>query len=199
MQISFFISCIPLLLVPGPTNSLLFSSGVVRGYTGAIKLIVAEWSGYFISISLWSMMTGVMTSQLYELAIFIKLCCAVYLFVLAVKGWKAVWYNENGRYFVNYGKVVSTTILNPKALIFASVIFPGSVFESSSWYWISFTEFTLVLIPISFLWITLGTFMHIKITERKVQGMICRASSLTLGAFSAFLFLNVFSTIATSI
>lgn len=47
---------ITILLTPGPTNTLLASSGIESGVKKSIKLIPAEAMGYFIAISLWGIL-----------------------------------------------------------------------------------------------------------------------------------------------
>ncbi len=50
----FFIGLvITILLTPGPTNTLLASSGIQVGIRKSFHLIPAEAFGYLISITLW--------------------------------------------------------------------------------------------------------------------------------------------------
>jgi len=44
---------ITILLTPGPTNTLLASSGIQAGIKRSLKLIPAEVIGYFIAITTW--------------------------------------------------------------------------------------------------------------------------------------------------
>ena len=47
---------ITILLTPGPTNTLLASSGIETGVKKSLKLIPAEVVGYFIAISAWGVL-----------------------------------------------------------------------------------------------------------------------------------------------
>lgn len=47
---------ITVLLTPGPTNTLLASSGIQVGVKRSLQLIPAEVVGYFIAISLWGIL-----------------------------------------------------------------------------------------------------------------------------------------------
>ena len=52
----FFIGLvITILLTPGPTNTLLASSGIQVGLRKSLLLIPAEAMGYIIAISVWGM------------------------------------------------------------------------------------------------------------------------------------------------
>lgn len=44
---------VSILLTPGPTNTLLASSGIQVGVRKSFRLIPAEAFGYLISITLW--------------------------------------------------------------------------------------------------------------------------------------------------
>lgn len=54
----FFLTCASLLFIPGPTNILIFNSGYSNGFNKAPSLMLSEWSGYIISITLWSIAAG---------------------------------------------------------------------------------------------------------------------------------------------
>ena len=47
----FVVEVLGLLAIPGPTNSLLFVSGMSHGFRASLNLILAEVGAYFISIS----------------------------------------------------------------------------------------------------------------------------------------------------
>ena len=55
----FFIGLVAtILLTPGPTNTLLASSGIQVGFKKTFRLIPAEAFGYLIAISLWGILIG---------------------------------------------------------------------------------------------------------------------------------------------
>lgn len=42
-----------LLVVPGPTNTLLFRAGVLFGFAASWRLAIVECLAYLIQVSLW--------------------------------------------------------------------------------------------------------------------------------------------------
>lgn len=78
---------IALLLTPGPTNTLLASSGLRVGIAKSFPLIPAEAFGYLISISLWGFAVGILSQHLYMLPDFLKLFSAIYIAYLASQLW----------------------------------------------------------------------------------------------------------------
>ena len=61
----FFIGLvITILLTPGPTNTLLASSGVQVGVRKSLRLIPAESIGSIIAISAWGMLIGKVSDTL---------------------------------------------------------------------------------------------------------------------------------------
>ena len=81
----FFIGLvITILLTPGPTNTLLASSGIQVGLRKSLLLIPAEAIGYIIAISAWGMLIGKVSTTLPLLPTFLKLLSAGYIVFLSV-------------------------------------------------------------------------------------------------------------------
>ena len=78
----FFIGLvITILLTPGPTNTLLASSGIQVGLRKSLLLIPAEAIGYIIAISVWGMLIGKVSVTLPLLPTFFKtIKCRIYYF-----------------------------------------------------------------------------------------------------------------------
>ena len=85
----FFVGLVvTILLTPGPTNTLLASSGIQVGVRKSLGLIPAEAFGYLISISMWGMIIGTVSKQFPMIPTILKLFSAGYILFLAIKLWR---------------------------------------------------------------------------------------------------------------
>lgn len=76
----FFVSVIAtILLTPGPTNTLLASSGIQAGIKKSIRLVPSEVFGYLISITLWGILLQSVSQYLPWLPSVLKLLSASYI------------------------------------------------------------------------------------------------------------------------
>ncbi|MFP3711061.1 LysE family transporter, partial [Paraburkholderia sp. SIMBA_009] len=71
----------------GPTNTLLFSSGISVGLARTLPLVLAEAAGYVIAISVWGVSLLAFAAQHPHVLSVIKLACSSYLLLLAAKMW----------------------------------------------------------------------------------------------------------------
>ncbi|MDF5954565.1 hypothetical protein P4110_01910 [Pseudomonas aeruginosa] len=78
------------------------------------------------------------------------------------------------------------TLSNPKALIFASVIFPGKAFlDFWNNYTISLLAFLVVLAPIGMLWVGLGAGIRKGYLGSISGPLFSKVTSVILALFSA--------------
>lgn len=149
-----------ILLTPGPTNTLLASSGIQTGIKRSLKLIPSEVLGYFIAITIWGYLLESVSHFVPWLPPLLKLFSAAFIIFLAVK----LWLTSTQKIDLNQPLITSkalfiATLLNPKALLFASVVFPQTVWQSSEQYFIHMGTFLALITPIAFLWIAFGTLL----------------------------------------
>ncbi|HYE47237.1 MAG TPA: LysE family transporter [Caulobacter sp.] len=121
---AFVAACLLLLGTPGPTNTLLAMSGATVGLRNSLRLLGAELAGYMISILTLGLLLGPLVNDNLAAKIALKAACALYLVWLAVKLWR-----EGSSALVSAGRVkfrqvFTTTLLNPKAVIFAFSLVP---------------------------------------------------------------------------
>jgi len=174
-----------ILLTPGPTNTLLASSGVQVGLRKSVKLIPAEVLGYVISISAWGMLIGKVSTTLPLLPSILKLLSACYIIFLAIK----LWHTANQEIELNQPTIRTrelfcATLLNPKALLFASAIFPVAAWSDFHIYLIHMMAYLALITPIALFWIFLGSLLASKKVAWLNQTNLQKTASLVLVSFS---------------
>jgi len=185
MSWMFIAAIVTILLTPGPTNTLLASSGIQVGFQKSLKLIPSEVFGYLISISIWGIFVNRIAETLPTLPAVLQLLSAMYIIYLAVKLWKNAANTDLAKTaMIGPRELFVATLLNPKALLFASAVFPISTWESLQGYMQNMTVFVLMLVPIAFFWVFMGNLL----TSNKIswlnQRNLQRTASLILITFS---------------
>ncbi|MEN5171309.1 LysE family transporter [Acinetobacter higginsii] len=151
---------ITILLTPGPTNTLLASSGIQTGIKASLKLIPAEVIGYFIAITIWGFLLESVSHVVPWLPPLIKLLSATFIIYLAIK----LWITSTKQFDLDQPLITSkalfvATLLNPKALLFASAIFPHTAWLNLHEYVVHMGTFLALITPIAFLWIAFGSIL----------------------------------------
>lgn len=175
-----------ILVVPGPTNTLLFSAGVQRGLWRALPLVGAEAAGYALSILAWGSLLLAYGADRPWLLIAMKWLCAGYLLWLATRLWRSsVSRLVSNQQCAGGLEVFLATLLNPKAFLFASSAFPLTAFQSLPQFVWFMGVFLLVLIPIGSLWTCLGHLLTLRRAWSRCTGRFLRCASVLLMLFSA--------------
>lgn len=124
--IAFAPAVLALLLTPGPTNTLLAASGATVGVRRSLRLVPCEIAGYGISIFVLILLVGPLVAGHAAFGAALRMAAAGYL------AWSAVvlWRTAGERFAdaprpISPRRVFTTTLLNPKALVFAFAIFPA--------------------------------------------------------------------------
>ena len=121
--IAFLASATALLMVPGPTNSLIATNSAIAGLRRTVFLLPAELCAYMIAIVGWGLGLGALARYVPAAIALAELAASA---ILMVSAWK-LW-NFGGRDGYHRGTgsqdVFLVTISNPKALIFALTIVP---------------------------------------------------------------------------
>lgn len=185
ISIYFIGLVVTILLTPGPTNTLLASSGIQVGVRKSFRLIPAEAFGYFISITLWGFLIGKVSIHFPLLPTILKLFSAAYILFLAIRLWKTANVSQDfNQPTIGAGTLFTATLLNPKALLFASAIFPAIAWVELPYYISHMVVFLVLIIPIAFLWTVIGSVL----TSNKVswlnQSIMQKTASLVLMIFS---------------
>ncbi|KLK92685.1 hypothetical protein AA309_13495 [Microvirga vignae] len=174
-----------ILATPGPTNTLLATSGAQAGFRRSLPLVPAELAGYGIAIATWGLFLEPASAALPWLKPLLKLACAVYLVAVAWDLWRDAGSPENGDH-LGARRVFSATLLNPKALLFAIAIFPEAAFRDLSGFLQTMSFFAAIVVPTALGWIVFGSTFSgpsARIQPRLIQ----RGAALALLTFSVSL------------
>ena len=110
---------------------------------------------------------------------------AGYIIFLAVKLWRtanqAVMLNQPT---IRARTLFCATLLNPKALLFASAIFPAAAWESQTIYSIHMSTFIALILPIALFWISIGAALATNKVKWLSQSKLQRTASIVLVSFS---------------
>ena len=175
-----------ILFTPGPTNTLLASSGVNVGFKKSILLIPAEAFGYLIAITAWGILIDRVAIHAPFVPSFLKLCSAVYILFLAFKLWKSSF--EQVTLFIPFirkRELFLATLLNPKGILFATAVFPAIAFVNADHYVAHMLSFLLLLIPVGFFWILMGKFLNSGKIRWLNQAVLQRTATVILILFAA--------------
>ena len=176
---------VTILLTPGPTNTLLASSGIQVGVRQSLRLIPAESMGYLIAITTWGMIIGTVSIQFPIIPTFLKLLSALYIIFLAIKLVTTTdieaSYNQPT---IRARELFCATLLNPKALLFASAIFPSTAWLTMQVYLLHIGLFLLLIVPIALFWTFIGSILASNKVRWLNQSNLQKTASLVLISFS---------------
>lgn len=176
---------VSILLTPGPTNTLLASSGIQVGIRQSFRLIPAEALGYLIAITLWGFLIGKVAVYVPLLPTILKLFSATYMIFLAIKLWRTANIEVNLlQPTIRASELFLATLLNPKALLFASAVFPVIAWKSSQYYVAYMLMFLLLVLPIAFFWTCIGAFLASNKISWLNQCNLQKTASIVLLSFS---------------
>lgn len=180
----FIVSTAVILLTPGPTNTLLAAAGLERGTRGALPLLAFELAGYLIAITAWGIFLASAQHHYPWLGILVRVAASCYLAYIAIRIWRstlALSTAEHGP--IGPRALFTATLLNPKALLFASAIFPPHAFDSIQVYVAATALFVFLLVPIGFIWIKFGAALGSGRLMNPIK--LQRAAAFAIGMFSA--------------
>ncbi|QQR37466.1 LysE family transporter [Devosia oryziradicis] len=122
--VPFILAVLALLATPGPTNTLMAAAGAQRGLARSLPLLAGELGGYAIAITVWIELVGRAAAAQPLVPVIAKFIAAAFLTWSAWKLWVNAGHADLERRGITLGRVFATTMINPKALVFAFAIFP---------------------------------------------------------------------------
>jgi threonine/homoserine/homoserine lactone efflux protein len=113
-----------LLALPGPTNTLLAASGAEVGMRRSLHLLAAELAGYLVAITLLRVVLGPVVGAMPLASTVLRILVSIYVLCLAARLWRLPSRQSGTRASVQFTQVLATTLLNPKAMVFAFLLLP---------------------------------------------------------------------------
>ena len=128
---AFVTAAILLLVMPGPTDTLVVSYVLTRGRRSALASVPGVCLGYIVSLTLTLLGLGALLMTSAELFNALKIAGAVYLIYLGIKTWRAPvpeTLEDDGRLARDKGRMFAqafiVTALNPAGIMFYVAFFP---------------------------------------------------------------------------
>ena len=180
--VGFVLGLLAILTVPGPTNTLLATSGATVGLARSLPLLLCELAGYETAIAVIRLLLVPLLTRMPSGARVMHALAAAYLVALAVGLWR--WRLAQATRAVRAHHVFITTLLNPKAVVIALVLIPLSTVAYLH-FWLILT----LLIPlIGSGWIAFGRLLGR--TGSGLTALIPKAASVVLGLFAVVLIVS---------
>jgi threonine/homoserine/homoserine lactone efflux protein len=128
---AFVTAAVLLLVMPGPTDTLVVSYVLTRGRRSALASVPGVCLGYIVSLTLTLLGLGALLMTSAELFNALKIAGAVYLIYLGIKTWRAPvpeTLDDDGRLARDKGRMFAqafvVTALNPAGIMFYVAFFP---------------------------------------------------------------------------
>ncbi|WP_411705383.1 LysE family translocator [Edaphovirga cremea] len=177
-----------LLIIPGPTNTLLFRAGMMFGFSSSRRLAFIESIAYMIQVSLWGAALLYVSAYAPWAIKIIQVCAAGYLFYTSYK----LWQNKNstfgeskdqfsGQYFF------LLTLMNPKGLLIVSFIAHDSTFTELGNYVKFMATLLFVTFTVGFSWIYLGARFKGPKQSQRTTLKINRVTALAIFCFASII------------
>jgi threonine/homoserine/homoserine lactone efflux protein len=190
-QSIFLLEVLGMLAVPGPTNSLLFVSGVTRGFGRSLRLILAEVTAYLISLSFLLLVLQPLTKGHSTVTQLLRVVCSMYLAYVAVGLWRSGTQDIDESHPITFLRVFLTTLVNPKNLIFAFGIFPASPTDA---YGILpyLGSFSAICTAVGCGWIAGGALLHATAAHKAHFTWFYRGEACMLVGFALVILISAY-------
>ncbi|MCK1716522.1 hypothetical protein [Bradyrhizobium sp. 141] len=190
--LTFFTATYVLLAVPGPTNTLLATSGAGIGIARSLHLLVAELCGYLLAIALLRLALGPIVSDIPLAALALRVAVTVYILCLAFMLWRVNTRERRDGAPVRFGQVLLATLLNPKAIVFAFLLLPLEAGPLDLLPWLG--VIALQILTAGAAWITLGATLGRGARRLGHPDLVTRVGAVTLVAVTGLIWLQSFLT-----
>jgi threonine/homoserine/homoserine lactone efflux protein len=171
-----------LFAVPGPTNALIAVAGARRGVRALPALVGAALVGFVAAVAALIWLAGPYVTATPALGLALRALCALLLARSAWLLWRSAGAGGAARGSTSAAAVLATTLVNPKALIFAFAIFPPLAGAAEAVE--VFARFAGLAVVGMTLWGLAGAALGRGATARVGAATVDRAGAAVLAAFS---------------
>lgn len=190
--VAFCLATLVVLITPGPTNTLLATSGATGGIRRSLTLIPAEITGYLITINVLCLGIGPLLHSSAYLEAALRLGCGAYILFIASKLWGERASDLQSNEPIGWSRVLATTLLNPKGFIFAFVIIPylrdNRVMDALPYL----AALSIMVCAVALCWISAGALLRARLQLPTDGAIVRRTSAIALGVFSVFVTTSAF-------
>lgn len=181
--ILFAAAVLAILCTPGPTNTLLATAGATRGFWRSLPLVPAEAAGYAISILTLGLLLGPAIASAPLVGAALRAAVGVYLLLLAIGLWRRGGVALSAGAAVTPSQVFVTTLLNPKAIVFALGVVPFTAPRP----WLYLLGFNALLVLVASCWIAAGALLGRAASNRGWATAVPRVGAAVVGSFAVLL------------
>ena len=186
--LAFLVTSYSLLAVPGPTNTLLATSGAGVGISRSLHLLAAELCGYLIAIALLRLVLGPVMIDIPIVGIILRAIVTIYILCLAVMLWRHRAREPGDAPAVAFGHVLITTLLNPKAIIFAFLLLPLQAAPLELLPWLA--AISLQIVTAGAAWLVFGAMLGRGVNRLTHPDLVNRVGAFALVAISGLIWLH---------
>jgi len=185
---TFLVASYSLLALPGPTNTLLATSGAGVGFARSLPLLAAELCGYLAAIALLRLFLGPFVIDSPIAGVILRTLVTAYILYLAALLWRSGSRELRDGPAVTFGQVLLTTLLNPKAIIFAFLLLPLQAGPLELVPWLAVISFQIVTAGAA--WLAVGTVLGRGVQRSAHPHLVNRVGAFALVTVSGLIWVQ---------
>ena len=176
--LSFILATFTLLAIPGPTNTLLATSGAGAGVSRSLHLLAAELCGYLTAVIVQRLVLGPLVIGIPIAGVVLRAAITIYVLYLARLLWRYRACELSRAMPVTFRAVLLTTLLNPKAAVFAFLLLPPQIGLLELLPWLA--TMAIQILAVGAAWLTLGATLGRGLRGLGHPELMYRLSSIVL-------------------
>jgi threonine/homoserine/homoserine lactone efflux protein len=154
-------------------------------------LPLAEVTAYLISISVLIFMVGPAADGHSIMSQLLRVVCSIYLAQMAVWLWRSGQPTVDAGHPITFLRVLLTTLVNPKNLLFAFIIFPASSSPSEEMVF-SWVSFAIICTAVGSGWIAAGALLHSRDATQIHLSWVYRGEACVLIGFAILILISTY-------